>query len=141
MRTSRRGFNMRMRMRAPESVSPAEMATELLHSATNMHLMHFMTRSYPQHIALQEYYDKIVGLTDRLVESVQGYNGEILTGYTPSSNRFETSENPRDNLTSLRRRVEIHREIFGDDSSIQAIIDDILELMDTTIYKLFAFTN
>lgn len=128
-------------MRAPSTDSAAGLITDLLHSATNMHLMHFMTRSYSQHIALQEYYEKIVDLTDRLTESVQGFTGEILIGYTPSSNRFGTSEDSRDNLGRLRRRLSDSREMFGDDSSIQAIIDDILELLDTTIYKLFAFTH
>lgn len=137
----RRGINKRLRMRAPSTDSAAGLITDLLHSATNMHLMHFMTRSYSQHIALQEYYEKIVDLTDRLTESVQGFTGEILIGYTPSSNRFGTSEDSRDNLGRLRRRLSDSREMFGDDSSIQAIIDDILELLDTTIYKLFAFTH
>lgn len=115
--------------------------TDLLHSATNMHLSHFMTRSYPEHIALQEYYQKIVDLADRLAESVQGLRGEIMTGYTPSINTFEVKDVPISYLRNLRERVIANRALFGDDGGIQAIIDDVIELLDSTIYKLFAFSH
>jgi len=128
-------------MRAPETESVGGLVTDLLHSSTNMHLKHFMTTSYSQHIALQEYYEKIVDLTNRLVETIQGYRGEILTDYTPSVNSFGVRDDPEQTLKRLRSRISVSRDMFGEDGAIQAIVDDILELLDTTIYKLFAFTR
>lgn len=128
-------------MRSPSPESVERLVTDLLHSATNMHLMHFMTRSYSHHIALQEFYDKIVELTDRLVETIQGLSGKILTDYTPSINLFNHTDPPVLTLRNLRHRMTVHRDMFGEDGAIQAIIDDILELFDITIYKLFAFTH
>ena len=41
----------------------------LLHSATNTHFFHWSTDSYSKHIALGEYYDGIVELTDAFAEA------------------------------------------------------------------------
>ena len=52
-----------------------EMATfiaTLLHSSTNAHLMHFSTDSFAKHMALGEFYDEIVDLTDALAEQYMG---------------------------------------------------------------------
>jgi hypothetical protein len=44
----------------------------LLHSATNTHFFHWSTDSYAKHIALGEYYDGIVELTDSVCRSLHG---------------------------------------------------------------------
>ena len=52
-----------------------EMATfiaTLLHSATNTHFMHFSTDSFSKHMALGEFYEEIVELTDALAEQYMG---------------------------------------------------------------------
>lgn len=128
-------------MRAPGNESVEKLVTDLLHSATNMHLSHFMTQVYSEHIALQEYYEKIVDLVDRLVESVQGLNGKLMTNYTPSVNAFDVNGGAVMYLRNLRSRIGGNRDIFGEDGAVQAIVDDILELMDITVYKLFAFSH
>ena len=45
----------------------AMFAVTLLHSATNAHLFHWSTDSFAKHMALGEYYDNIVELTDSYV--------------------------------------------------------------------------
>ena len=57
-----------------------EMISLLLHSRTQVHTLHLQTESYPEHMALNGYYDGIGDLFDGLVESYQGKYG-ILKGY------------------------------------------------------------
>ena len=53
----------------------ASFLATLLHSATNAHFMHWTTNSFSQHMALGEYYDEIVELTDQLGEAYFGCYG------------------------------------------------------------------
>ena len=52
-------------------------AATLLHSATNTHFFHWSTDSFSKHMALGEYYDNIVDLTDAYVEAYMGAYDKI----------------------------------------------------------------
>ena len=106
----------------------------LLHSATLTHLMHFKTLSYSEHVALAAYYDAIPDLVDGLVESIQGAYEVIIEPY-PSMFRTGDAE-PLEYMISLRNYVRDYRGEMPQNSEIQNEIDNVANLLNTTVYKL-----
>jgi hypothetical protein len=104
----------------------------MLHSATNTHFFHWSTDSYAKHIALAEYYDGIVELTDTFAESYMGKYGK-LTSFTSA---YHQPKDPIRYLESLQKFVEEARQDLPQDSELQNIIDEIADLINTTTYKL-----
>lgn len=114
----------------------AEFVATLLHSATITHFMHLQATgpgSYARHIALGDYYDSVVELTDALAESIQGAYG-LITEYPTE---FRTvSETPLAYIKKLKAYVSETRSELPQDSNIQNDIDAIATLLDSTAYKL-----
>ena len=108
-------------------------ASTLLHSATNTHFFHWSTNSFSEHKALNEYYDGIVEATDELVEAYMGIYGQIKN--FPDSYHKPTST-PLEYLKKLQAFVKEARTNLPQDSEIVQLIDNIAQLIDTTIYKL-----
>lgn len=104
----------------------------LLHAATNTHILHLQSRSYSEHQALGAFYDGIVELTDGLIESYQGKHGLVqypVQYAKPASTGLLE-------LTSLSAYVTINRNVIGKDSELQNEVDSIMNLINSTIYKL-----
>ena len=108
----------------------------LFHSQTQSHIFHLQTQSYAEHKALQKYYESIDDLIDGIIESYQGKYG-ILTGYS-NFNLLEYT-----NLgeviayfQGLNNTIEKLRQSAPQDSYIQNQIDTIVELVESTTYKL-----
>ena len=97
------------------------------------HKAHLNTTSYAQHMALNSFYDEIVELADSLAEAYQGRKLELI-GEIPAL------QSPKgEPLSVLKRHLEVledTRDIFGDDTAIQNIVDEIVGLYLSTIYKL-----
>ena len=114
-----------------------KLVSTLLASRTQAHIFHWQTQggdSGAQHKALNDYYDEIVDLVDDLVESSQGKYG-ILTGYNgPQS--YREDQNPLVYFKGLAQYVETTRKALPQDSYIQNQIDEIVALVETTLYKL-----
>jgi hypothetical protein len=108
----------------------------LFHSATNAHIQHLQTKSFSAHMALGAYYPKIVDLTDSIVETMQGLNNEIITGYPLENSGFSESMTPLQYMTDVRNKFRNGRQSFPKDSHIQNLLDTVSELLDSTIYKL-----
>lgn len=108
----------------------------LFHSATNTHIHHLQTRSFSAHMALGAYYPKIVELTDSIVETIQGLNNEILTGYPLDNSGFSESMTPLEYMMDVRNKFRNGRQSFPKDSHIQSLLDTVSELIDSTVYKL-----
>ena len=104
----------------------------LLHSATNTHFFHWSTDSYSQHIALGDYYDGIVELTDAFVEAYMGKYQRI----TSFPSVYHQPKDPVRYLESLQNFVKEARQDLPQDSELQNIIDEIADLINTTAYKL-----
>lgn len=104
----------------------------LLHSATNTHILHLQSRSYSEHQALGSFYDEVVDLTDGVIESYQGKHG--LVQYPVEYSK------PADTglleLQALSVYVTLNRSVIGNDSELQNEIDNIMNLINSTIYKL-----
>lgn len=104
----------------------------LLHSATNTHILHLQSRSYSEHQALGSYYDEIVDLTDGVIESYQGKHG--LVQYPVEY--AKPADTGLLELQALSVYVTLNRLVIGNDSELQNEIDSILNLINSTIYKL-----
>lgn len=106
----------------------------LMQSRNQSHIYHLQTQSYAAHKALQDYYEGIVDLIDGLVESFQGRYG-ILRGY-----KMEGTIKEDDNATiyfeGLGKFVEVIRTKVPQDSYIQNEIDNVVNLIESTKYKL-----
>jgi hypothetical protein len=111
----------------PES----ELFGKLFQSRDTAHLIHLATPSYEAHIALNSYYDDIVDLIDKLVESYQGIYGKIEIIIPESCN---TDAVPY--FTQLHEFVIINKSLFNQNGNLQNTIDEITDLLASTLYKL-----
>lgn len=109
-----------------------ELVSVLLHSVTNAHILHLQTLSFAKHKALDDYYNTIGGNVDGLIESYQGRYG-IIKQYQ-SSGPIPTD--PVAYFNYLSELVEEYRKFAPQDSYIQNQIDGIVELIESTRYKL-----
>lgn len=113
----------------------AEMISLLLHSRTQAHTLHLQTESYPEHMALNGYYDGIGDIVDGLVESYQGKYG-IIKGYKSYNiDEYKSTESTVKYLKDLCSKIEKLRNCCKD-SYIQNQIDTVCELINSTLYKL-----
>ncbi len=106
----------------------------LLHSVTNAHILHLSTNSYSAHQALGNFYEEIGDLVDSFVEAFQGKYG-LLTDYKSD---YAVPSNPIDYMNYLKAEVEkLRREPkFPQDSELQNEVDNIANLINSTLYKL-----
>lgn len=123
-------------MKFRSGVTMKKVIMRLLHSSTNAHIMHLQSRKYAEHIALGEYYEGVVGHVDKVVEALQGLSGDIITKYPLENDGFKEGMNSLDYIVSLREFFTKNRKSFPRNSEIQNLLDGIMELFDTTIYKL-----
>ena len=105
----------------------------LLHSGTNTHLMHWSTKSYAQHKTLGKFYENIIELTDQLAEAYFGCYKQITI--FPDTYHLPRGL-PLNYLESLQRFVKDARDDLPKESEIVQLIDNIAELIDSTIYML-----
>lgn len=101
-------------------------------SRTKAHMAHLQTKSYPEHKALDDYYNSIIPLTDGFAESYQGRFGII-----------DSFPDLRINCTKglhvieiVREWIDDNREWCGSFTELQNVIDEIIELCNDTIYKI-----
>lgn len=113
----------------------AKLISFLFHSRTQAHVFHLQTTSFAEHKALNDYYDGIVDLVDGLVESYQGKYG-VLRGYSNYPLMEYTDKNQVITyFEALYSKIETLRQ-GNNDSYIQNQIDGIVELVQSTLYKL-----
>ena len=115
----------------------AKFVSTLLNSRQQSQVYHWQAvgeGSNAVHVALNEYYDKIVKKVDGLVESIQGRNG-IIRGYNLEFAVREDNK-PLIYFQALVKYVEVIRQRLPQDSYVQNQIDEIVDLIETTKYKL-----
>ena len=106
----------------------------LLHSVTNAHILHLSTTSYSTHKALGNFYAEIGDLVDSFVEAFQGKYG-LLTDYKAE---YALPPEPIAYMNYLKVEVEKLRRApnFPQDSELQNEVDNIANLINSTLYKL-----
>ena len=119
----------------PKTNDFAEMVSLLLHSRTQAHILHLQTKSYPEHMALNAYYDGIGDLVDGLVESYQEQYGIIENYKSYDIQNYKSTDATIKYLEGVCDKVSKLRDCCKD-SYIQNQIDTICELVNSTLYKL-----
>jgi DNA-binding ferritin-like protein len=99
------------------------------------HSVHLNTRSFAKHMALQGFYEEIVDLADKFAEAYQGKYGLIgpisLMSAKKTSNVVEFLQDQVDEIEAERYKV-----VDKDCTPLQNIIDEIVGLYLSTLYKL-----
>ena len=99
------------------------------------HSVHLNTRSFAKHSALNEFYDEIVDLADKFAEAYQGRHGLIgpisLMSAKKTNNIIEFLEDSLADIEKMRFEV-----CDKTDTPLQNIIDEIVGLYLSTLYKL-----
>jgi len=99
------------------------------------HSVHLNTRSYAKHKALGKFYDEIIDLADKFAEAYQGKYGLIgpieLQSATKTNNVIEFLDDMAKTIEADRFKV-VDKEC----TPLQNIIDEILALYYSTLYKL-----
>jgi hypothetical protein len=99
------------------------------------HSVHLNTRSYSKHKALQKFYKNIIDLADDFSEAYQGRHG--LMGPISLMSAKKTS-NIIQFLEDQLAEIEANRYSVCEktDTPLQNLIDGIIELYLSTLYKL-----
>ena len=99
------------------------------------HSVHLNTRSFSKHMALNTFYDEIIELADGFAEAYQGRYGLIGPSSLMSAKKTgNVVEFLQDQLAEIEKyRYDVCEK---DDTPIQNLIDGIIELYLSTLYKL-----
>jgi hypothetical protein len=116
-------------MKAAEFIGLLFLARDVTHS------VHLNTRSYSKHVALGIFYDRIIGAADDFAEAYQGRHGLIgpisLHSAKKTTNVIEFLEDSLKEIEDARYKV-----CDKEDTSLQQLIDNIIEVYLRTLYKL-----
>jgi len=116
-------------------MSCAEFMGELFLARDVAHSVHLNTRSYSKHKALGHFYEDLIELADKFAEAYQGRKGLIgpiaLRSAKKTSNVVEFLEQSLKDIEDTRYKV-----VDKTDTPIQNIIDEIVALYLSTLYKL-----
>lgn len=104
----------------------------LLHSGTNAHFQHWATHSFSAHSALGDYYEEIVELVDQFAEAYMG-KYEQLEDFPEE---FVLEKDPVKYLEKIQKFVEESRKLLPQDTELQNLVDEIADLINSTLYKL-----
>jgi chloramphenicol O-acetyltransferase len=116
-------------MKACDFVGMLFLARDVTHS------VHLNTRSYSKHKALRSFYDNVIDLADTFAEAYQGRHGLIgpisLMSAKKTTNVIDFLQNQLEEIEADRYKV-----CDESDTAIQNIIDEIVGLYLSTLYKL-----
>lgn len=111
-----------------------ELINILFSDRQQAHIFHLKTKLYAQHVALGDFYETILDITDTLAETYQGKYG-ILTGY-----EININENTKviEHFTTSVLQIESNRYnwVNKNDLELQKTIDDIIAEYYHLLYKL-----
>lgn len=113
----------------------ADFIGELFLARDVAHSVHLNTRSFSKHMALNTFYDEVIDLADKFAEAYQGRHGLIgpisLMSAKKTTNIIEFLEQSLKDIEDMRYEV-----VSKTDTPIQNIIDEIVGLYLSTLYKL-----
>lgn len=95
---------------------------------------HLRTAKYSKHIALNEFYEEMPEKVDALIEAWMGVNGKKIKSY---DNVLQSKNmNTLTYLKELRKVVKQGYALMNGEAELEAKLDDIVELIDSTLYKV-----
>jgi len=110
-------------------MAPGKFIGMLFHSRDAMHIAHLQTTSFAEHKALNGYYDEILDLTDKFSEVYFGRNKRVEI-IIPESKNMESIAH----LKEIQSMLDSERDNYS--SELQNIIDEMLSLVNKTLYLL-----
>lgn len=100
---------------------------------------HLRGAKYSNHKALDEFYKEMPDKVDALIEAWMGVNGKKITSFdniVKSSNMGTLKY-----LKELRNIVKQGYPLMNGEKELEACLDDIMELIDSTLYKVKELTE
>lgn len=113
----------------------AKFVSTLFNSREQAHILHLQTNSYSAHKALGKYYQDIVDLVDKYVETYQGKYG-IIKGYSPASKFLEGNNMAISYFKDLEKNISGMKDKLPKDLDLENAYADILQLIHSTNYLL-----
>lgn len=110
-------------------MTPGKFIGTLFQSRDMMHIAHLQTTSFAEHKALNGYYDGILELTDNFSEVYFGRNKRVEIVIPEAKNMDSVSH-----LKELQSVLDTERTNYS--SELQNIIDEMLSLVNKTLYLL-----
>lgn len=95
---------------------------------------HLRTHKYSKHMALNDFYEEMPDKVDDLIEAWMGVNGKKVKSFDniiKSKNMGTLAY-----LKELRKVVKDGYPLMNGEKELEAILDDIVELIDSTLYKV-----
>ena len=95
---------------------------------------HLRTHKYSKHEALNDFYEEMPDKVDALIEAWMGVNGKKVKSFdniVKSKNMGTLAY-----LKELRKVVKDGYPLMNGEKELEAILDDIVELIDSTLYKV-----
>lgn len=115
-----------------DEISIEEFCGTLMQSVVEIWKAHLMTDRYSEHMALDEYYKEMPEKVDSFIESFLSIDGKI-DNY---KNILTFSNDAIKYLTELKSLVVDGRDKYASTTELESAIDDVLSLIDSTLYKL-----
>lgn len=98
----------------------------------NAHVLHLGSKSYSEHVALNEFYDGLTDLMDTLIETYQGQYGLVTVEQSSSKEKEAVSF-----IQNAAEEFAQSHDLFDKkDTHLHNIIDEIVALSYKTAYKL-----
>lgn len=95
---------------------------------------HLRTAKYAKHVALNDFYEDMPEKVDALIEAWMGVNGKKIKSY---DNIIQSKNmNTLTYLKELRKITKQGYELMNGEAELEAKLDDIVELIDSTLYKV-----
>lgn len=118
---------------APQNVI-GEFAMCMLNGVTAGHIHHLGTDSYSQHMALGDFYDGLDDLSDKFIEAYQGKYSKIIF----AEKALFLGESGLELVYYIGNEIASYRKMpgFPQDSELQNIVDELADLVASTLYKL-----
>lgn len=98
---------------------------------TSAHLLHLSSKSYAQHVALGDFYDTLIDLTDKYAEVYMGLEGQVTSWPAPA-----TVER-KDPIVLLEDFLELVQEEQAEDTESEALKNILAELEELTAQSLY----
>ena len=109
-----------------------ELVAKVFAARNAAHLEHWATSSFAQHMALGNFYDEVIEVIDKLVESYQGNFSKIK--------RAPLKDESGEIIDILEDQAiwigEHRREIARGVAALENIVDELTHVYLSTIYKL-----
>ncbi len=127
-------------VKVSEGGDVSKFISKLLESREMAQVYHWTVKgdmgSHAAHLALEAYYDGVIGFIDDIVEIYQGQYG-LIEGYEVIDTTDSKSKDRLDYFKEVVEFVKSERTcIKSEDTHIHNIVDELIALQYKTIYKL-----